>query len=375
MENTYYAPFKKSVSKLGYGMMRFPVLDNSFDKIDFEAVEKLIDRAIAGGINYFDTAYPYHGRNSEYVVSRILSRYPRESYFVADKMPGWLVTEPADCERLFNEQLKKTGLEYFDFYLAHSLSRTAAEKYKKLGIFDFLAEKKASGKVKSLGFSFHDVPESLPGILSLGIWDFVQIQFNYIDYTVQRAKEQFDIIRSYGLPVIIMEPVRGGALASLCPDAASLLKAERPDASLASWAIRYCASKDGVLTVLSGMSTMGQLEDNLKTMNSFEPVSEKENELLQKAAKLYIESKKIPCTACRYCMDCPSGVDIPLMFKLYNDFVGLEDKAALKNKLNETDPANLADKCISCLSCVPSCPQHIDIPAELEKVKKLISRK
>lgn len=260
------------VSLLGLGCMRLPLLAGSETAIDVAAAEAEIDAAYKGGITYFDTAWPYHAGQSETVIGAALKKYPRESFYLADKMPAWALETGADCEKIFSAQLEKCQVDYFDFYLLHAVQDANWDKYESLRVYDFLRQKKAEGKLRRLGFSFHGSVENLKKVLAAHEWDFVQIQLNYLDWELQNAAEQYRLITEAGLQCVIMEPVRGGALADLCPEANSLLQAAAPGRSVASWAIRYAASLPGVLCVLSGMSDQRQLEDNLSTMSPFAPV-------------------------------------------------------------------------------------------------------
>lgn len=358
----------KTPSVLGLGMMRLPKAEEGSETIDRARAQELVDYAYAHGVTYFDTAYGYHGGDSEVFTGEALKKYPRESFYLATKFPVWLAETTEDLERIFNEQLTRCQVEYFDFYLCHALSAERLEKVKKLGIHEFLSKKKAEGKIHNLGFSFHDTPEVLREIVETWDWDFTQIQLNYLDWEMQDAKGQYDILTEHGIPVVVMEPVRGGALASLSEESDGVLKAANPDKSVASWAIRYVASLPNVQVVLSGMSTMEQMADNVATMTDFEPLSEAERQTLDKAVELYRKNHLIPCTGCRYCMDCPFGVDIPAVFKLYNSYKiskfvpgfldGLE-------KLGEAGPQS----CQACGACMTQCPQKIQIPDRMAEIK------
>lgn len=368
MEQRHFPSIPFDVSLLGYGGMRFPTIDGQDAQIDETAATALIDRALAEGVNYFDTAYMYHGGKSEEFMGRTLARYPRESYYLADKLPCWHAKCPADVERIFQEQLDRCGTDYFDFYLAHALSAEHYPMFEASGAFEVLARKKAEGKIRHLGFSYHDAPALLAQILADHPWDFAQIQLNYLDWTLQSAKEQYELIVACGLPVVVMEPVRGGALASLSDKAAEILKAAAPTRSVASWAIRFVASLPGVMCVLSGMSNLEQVEDNLATMTPFAPLSEGERAVLQNALTAYLVAGTIPCTGCRYCMDCPAGVDIPKSFAMYNQFKLDGQGGHLKNSHYYMGERHQPHQCVACGACLSLCPQHIDIPARLAEV-------
>lgn len=374
----------REVSLLGFGCMRLPRPDPEKQEIDYELGKSMIDYAYRRGVSYFDTAYPYHEGLSELFIGRALAEYPRESFCLADKMPGWLLHGREDAERIFAEQLKKCRVDYFDFYLCHSLSSDASfeKTYVDTRVIDYLRERKAAGQIRRLGFSFHGTPAELEKILARGGWDFVQIQLNYLDWDFQDAKTQYRLIEEQGIPCIVMEPVRGGALSTLCAESAEILKEARPENSVASWAIRFAASRPNVLTVLSGMTAPEQVKDNVKTMTDFEPLSEKDYETLKKALKAYLQTGTIPCTGCRYCMDCPSGVDIPGVFALYNKCaseghlpVSFGDEKAREANMGvflETYGAlpeqNRADRCVGCKKCMQHCPQKIRIPDRMREI-------
>lgn len=313
------------MKNLGFGMMRLPLLDkNDAASIDEAQVCKMVDRFLAQGFTYVDTAYFYHQNTSEIAVRRTLvERHPRESYVLADKMPTFLVEKPEDYQRFFNEQLEKCGVDYFDYYLLHTLKKELYEQTKKFGGFAFGQKMKEEGKIRHFGFSFHDTPEVLDQILTeQPCVEFVQLQINYIDWESEqiRARECYETARKHGKPVIVMEPVRGGGLATVPVEAEIMMKAHQPDLSIPSWAIRFAASLDGVMMVLSGMSSLAQLEDNISYMQEFAPLSEEEQEIVGKVAKLIRSRVAVPCTACRYCVDdCPKHIPIPEIFSIYNE--------------------------------------------------------
>ncbi|MDR1242962.1 MAG: aldo/keto reductase [Deltaproteobacteria bacterium] len=373
MEKRLFAGIGREISLLGFGLMRLPRLDPAAPDIDYARAEKMIARAIAAGVNYFDTAWMYHEGRSETFAGDALSRYPRASYCLATKCPPWLVETPDDVERMFDAQLQKCRTDYFDFYLIHGLNEDRYKKVRNLGLYDRLLKKKEQGLIRHLGFSFHDHPSLMERIAAEYPWDFAQIQLNYIDWTALRAKNLYEILSGRKIPVVIMEPVRGGALSSLPGEAETALKKAAPEASMASWAIRFAASLPGVLTVLSGMTAMEQLEDNLKTMNPFRPLGQDERAALEQAAVLYNAAGAIPCTGCRYCMDCPSGVNIPSVFAIYNHYRrGMSDGALARivfgNNYNALRKAERADNCAACEQCVEKCPQQIEIPKRMEEI-------
>ncbi len=357
-----------NVSLLGMGCMRFPLIEGTED-IDLVQTEKMIDLAYKSGINYFDTAYPYHMGKSETVVGNILSKYPRESFYLADKMPIWNCKSKEDVVRIFNEQLEKCKVEYFDFYLCHAMNLERVEEYKQYDAFNFLIEMKKQGKIKNLGFSFHDAAQNILPVIEQADWDFAQIQFNYLDYDMQDAKKQYELLTENNISVVIMEPVRGGMLANVCDEAKDLFNNARPNMSVASWALRYCASFPNVKVILSGMSNLEQLQDNINTFTNYEELNENDKLTIEKAKKAILGNNFVPCTGCKYCMPCPMGINIPRTFAIYNVYGINKDinrfNAALKN-----NPVEL-DVCVKCGACVEQCPQRIDIPTRLEDVNKI----
>jgi predicted aldo/keto reductase-like oxidoreductase len=362
---------KDNPSLLGFGCMRLPKIDSEKPDIDATQAEEMIDYAYKHGVNYFDTAYPYHQGLSEIFIGEALKKYPRESFNLANKMPGWEVESVEDAKRIFNEQLKKCQVDYFDFYLCHALSTKNFEIYKKPGIMEFLHQMKAEGKIRHLGFSFHDTPEVLNEIIHSYKWDFVQLQLNYLDWDFQNSKKQYKIVEDYGVPIIVMEPVRGGTLASLSEDSRKILKDAKPNQSIASWAIRYAASKDNVMTVLSGMSNLEQTKDNVDTLINFEPISSDDQKVINKALKVFLENNTIPCTNCKYCMPCPHGVDIPGVFKTYNKYAISKFERAFIKEYEDLGKEKLAENCIACGECLDKCPQSIDIPKRMEEIDKI----
>lgn len=374
MEMRQYRDTGVEVSLLGMGCMRLPKLDPEKPDIDYVKAQEIIDYAYSHGVNYFDTAYVYHGGQSESFIGQALKKYPRESYFLATKMPIWCVKKQEDVERIFNEQLQKCQVDYFDFYLFHAQDAGNFKKCQEFGVYEFLSKMKAEGKIRRLGFSFHDTPEVLRHICDTYDWDFAQIQLNYLDWEMQDARTQYQILADRGIPVVVMEPVRGGALASPCDAANILFREERPDKSVASWAIRFVASLPGVLTVLSGMSDMEQVRDNVDTMTNFEPLTERDREIIDAALEAYRKKDTVPCTGCRYCMDCPFGVDIPKMFALYNHFVLDKDEEDYLEAYRAQPEETLADKCRACGACLSKCPQHIKIPEKMAAIRETVDK-
>lgn len=361
------------VSLLGLGTMRLPcktpLKRESNPLIDYDKAQKLVDIAYENGVNYFDTAYMYHVGKSEKFIGTALKKYPRESYFLADKLPIWMCPKNSDMEKVFSKQLERTGHDYFDFYLLHSLDKDNFEKCEKFGAYDFVMQKKAEGKVKNVGFSFHGTIEDLEKIVAAHHWDFAQIQMNYLDWKDQNAKRQYEILTEAGIPVIIMEPVRGGKLADVSSEISEMFKKNEPDKSIASWAIRFVASFDNVITILSGMNSQEQMYDNLNTLTDFEPFDDKKMKICENAAAIMNKSEIIPCTGCDYCADCPKGVKISTVFSIYNKLKTKE--ITNQQATQEYDSVDItADECISCGKCASHCPQGIKIPELLNGVIK-----
>ena len=359
---------ENNVSLLGMGCMRLPMVENT-EEIDYAKTEEMIDLAYKSGINYFDTAYPYHNGKSETVIGSILKKYPRDSFYLADKMPIWNCKSLEDVKRIFNEQLEKCQVEYFDFYLCHAMNFERIQEYKNYGAFDFLIQMKEEGKIKNLGFSYHDAAQNILPLIEVTNWDFAQIQFNYLDYDMQDAKKQYELLTENNISVVVMEPVRGGMLAKVCDEAENLFKETRPNMSVASWALRYCASFPNIKVILSGMSNMEQLQDNINTFTNYEELTEQDKEVIQKAKKAILGNNFVPCTGCKYCMPCPMGINIPRTFAIYNVY-GINKDIDRFRKALSNNPVEL-DVCVKCGACVEQCPQRIDIPTRLEEINKI----
>ncbi len=365
-----YRSFKQvpeQVSLLGFGAMRLPQNGEKSSDIDAATAQEMFDLAIEGGVNYFDTAYVYHDGASEAFVARALKGRERSSYYLATKMPMFFLKEQADLTRIFNEQLQRLHTDYIDFYLMHGLDAGSFEKAESLELYEFMLEQKRAGRIRHLGFSFHDAPDVLERICAAHEWDFCQIQLNYFDWTRYQSREQYEILQKHDIPCIIMEPLRGGALADLGTKANAMLEAVAPGRSVASWALRYAASLPGVLTVLSGMSTPAQVRDNLAIMADFAPLTDDERRALDAALDAYEGTLKIPCTSCRYCVPCPQDIPIPGVFAEYNLNAKDDDMARftfLYDQIMEAPAAN----CTACGSCAERCPQHLPIPQLMQQL-------
>ena len=367
------------MKKLGFGLMRMPTLEpNNPAKVDVEQVKRMVDLFMAKGFTYFDTAWMYNGFASENVAREALvERYPRDSFTLATKLHNSFFHSLEERDQVFNEQLRKTGAGYFDYYLLHGIEAGSYPHYEKYDCFSWLLEKKAQGLVKHAGFSFHDSAELLDEILTKHPeMEFVQLQINYLDWESQwvHSREVYETATRHGKPVIVMEPVKGGTLARVPAEAEALLKAKEPDLSVASWAVRFAASLDNVMVVLSGMSNIAQMEDNLSYMKDFRPLTAEETALTARVAEIINAQIAVPCTGCSYCTSgCPQQIAIPQYFSLYNEDMR-EDMAHKGWTINFTNYAKLAASfgragdCIGCGQCESVCPQHLPIIEKLREV-------
>lgn len=398
-----------TVARLGFGAMRLPVIDGDASNIDQATVDAMVDTAIAAGVNYFDTAYPYHGGMSEIVMGKSLARYPRESYYLATKYPGHQIADTYDPAPIFEEQLTKCGVDYFDFYLLHNVYEASIEVYldERWGIADYFIEQKKNGRIRHLGFSCHGRPETLKRFVEYGarkyaelaerdpeaaalfagnnIMEFCQIQLNYLDWTLQDAAEKTKLLEQAGLPIVVMEPLRGGKLANLNEmqlqqlvpaqidaQAAQAEQADQTERSAVEWAFRWLLGIDNVKTILSGMSDLAQVKENCEIFQTASPLTQEE----EKALLTMAESLKsgVPCTSCRYCVDsCPQAIDIPMMLNAYND-LQFDTSFTVSMQMDAVPEGERAQDCIQCGSCVQMCPQGIDIPTVLEELAATLDK-
>lgn len=364
------------MKKLGFGLMRLPCIDGN---IDHEAVNKLVDEYLSHGFSHFDTAYVYHGGTSEIAFREcVVKRYPREAYTITDKIPGWEVKSQDDYPRVINTQLERCGVNYFDYYWLHGIGRWNYDGWEEQGGFDFLKRLKEEGKAINTGFSFHDNAEFLDMILTKHPEiDCVQLQINYIDWEDEGVQSRLchEVAVKHGKPVIVMEPVKGGLLASIPEEAERLFKQYHPEMSVASWAIRYAASLPNVINVLSGMSNMDQVNDNVGYMTDFEPLNSEEKEIISQVIEIIHKSIAVPCTGCKYCVDsCPQKIAIPDYFTMYNHmfkYPGSKPPMWRYNQLIK-DHGKPSD-CIECRECETHCPQHIAIADHLKEFAKAVA--
>ena len=355
------------LSSLGFGAMRLPVIDGDDGRVDEAAVLRMVDTAMKSGINYYDTAWGYHGENSELVMGRALSRYPRESYYIATKFPGYDPSNWGKAEEIFERQLEKLGVDHFDFYLFHNVCEMNIDAYlddEKYGIYSYLMKQKRSGRIRHLGFSCHGGMDVLKRFLDAYGKDmeFCQLQLNYLDWTFQSGKEKTELLEGLGIPVWVMEPLRGGKLANLAPEHEAKLKVLRPEEEIPAWAFRFLQSIPSVTVILSGMSNMEQLEKNIATFAEEKKLSDAEMSALLKIADEMLTVGTVPCTACHYCVShCPQGLDIPALLALYNEHAYTGGGFIAPMALSALPKDKRPRACIGCRSCEQVCPQQIKI--------------
>lgn len=379
-----------TVGLLGFGAMRLPVVDSDQAAIDQPALDAMVDTAIASGVNYFDTAYPYHDGLSEVALGKSLARYPRDSYYLADKYPGHQIADSYNPAQIFEEQLAKCGVGHFDFYLLHNVYENSIDVYtdEKWGIADYFAEQKRLGRISHLGFSSHGRPDNLAAFLDYGarkyaalkekapevaalfagenIFEFCQIQLNYLDWTLQRAEEKCAMLENAGVPVVVMEPLRGGRLAQLEPAQMDALETAAAGRSAVEWSFRWLQGLGNVKVVLSGMSNLEQVQDNCRIFAERQPLAAVEAAALLEVAETL--KGGVPCTACRYCVDtCPKQIDIPMMLATYND-LQFASSFTVSMQMDAVEEEHRAADCIDCRRCSRLCPQGIDIPEALSEL-------
>ena len=364
----------EKLSRLGFGCMRLPL---TADKaIDEAELQKMVDYAIAQGVNYFDTAYPYHGGLSEIAIGKALKKYPRDTWFLASKYPGHQIAQSYNPGEIFEEQLKKCGVNYFDFYLLHNVYENSIGVYTdpKWGILDYFKEQVRRGRIRHLGFSSHARPDTLEKFLDYAgdSMEFCQIQMNYLDWTLQDAKAKYELLTARNIPVWVMEPLRGGRLAALSAADEASLKALRPEESVASWGFRWLQRLENVKMVLSGMSSFDQMADNVATFSGGAPQSDGEAALLERIAEGMKDA--LPCTRCRYCCDgCPMGLDIPMLIHAYND-AKFAQSMTVAMQFDALPEDKRPSACLACGACAAVCPQGIDIPGALAELTDMLAK-
>ena len=352
-------------SLLGMGCMRFPTLSDG--TIDKEQVKKMFKYALSHGVNYIDTAWPYHGGNSELVVGEIIKDYDRSSFYLATKLPMWAVDSREKALEIFNKQLEKLGTDYIDFYLLHALNKDRVEKIKEYKLIDLLVELKKQGKIRHIGFSFHDSYEVFEELMGMYDWEFCQLQINYMDDETQAGLRGVKLAEEKGTFVIVMEPLKGGALVNLSDEVKDIFKKENDD-SLVKWAFRYVASIPNVKIILSGMSSFEQVKDNIDIFDDIKDLNKEEEKIIKEVKAKVLSLTNNNCTGCKYCVPCPKGVNIPLAFRYWNRYKMYGgNESFMRDYLDEAVNA-YASQCVECGKCEKMCPQHISIRSDLKKV-------
>ncbi len=369
--------FVANMPKLGFGLMRLPREDVEKDIIDVEQTSKMVDAFLDAGLKYFDSAYVYTG-SEEAARKALTSRHPRDSYYITSKLNVNAAKSIEDAKNQINISLEREGVDYIDFYLLHAINDDSIKKYEEWNLFEYVKELKEAGKIKHYGFSFHGSAKVLDQILTNhSDVEFVQLQINYADWNNPRvdSKGVYEVARKHNKPIVVMEPIKGGTLANPPKPIADLLKKADPNASLASWAVRFVASLPGIMVVLSGMSNVEQMEDNLSYMTDFKPLSEEEKKVIEQAMDILQSIEQVPCTGCHYCTEgCPMKIQIPDIFKAMNLELIYNDLEGAKRRYNNAtnDPHGKASACVKCGQCEVQCPQHIQIREWLEKVAQTL---
>mgnify|MGYP001623009840 FL=1 len=375
-----YKEFRgEKLSALGFGSMRMPVVGGDYGKVDYKAAEEMVDEAMRGGVNYYDTAWGYHDGGVEPAIGTFLKQYPRKSFNLATKFPGYDLSNMGKVREIFNAQLEKCGVEYFDFYLMHNVCEMNIDAYldEKYGTFEYLNEQRKEGRIRHLGFSAHgDLPVLRRFLEKYGAeMEFCQLQINWLDWTFQHAKEKVELLKSYNIPVWVMEPLRGGKLCSLAAEDGQALRALRPQESVTGWAFRFLQSVPEVVVTLSGMSSLEQVRENIKTFATDAPLTEAERAALAAIAKRMTEKESLPCTACRYCTGhCPKHLDIPELIKLYNEHRFTGGGFIAPMALSALPKEKWPSACVGCGSCAKVCPQRIDIPGMMKDFTKRLQQ-
>ena len=361
------------LKRFGFGCMRFPT--NSDGSVNYEETEKMIDYALKNGVNYFDTAYVYHSGKSETVLGSVLKKYPRESFMVANKYPGHQIADTYYPEPIFLEQLERCQVDYFDYYLLHNINENSISVYKdeKWGILEYFKKQKELGKIKKLGFSCHCSVELLKDFLDYcgDSMEFCQIQLNYLDWTLQDGKAKYDLLTERNIPIYIMEPLRGGKLASLPEEATVKLNALRKDVTPVEWAFSFLLNLPNVKMILSGMSEFSQIKENIEIFKNYNPLNEEEINALLEVAEMLKDS--VPCTGCGYCLkDCPKELNIPFMLSIYNE-LKIQKAVATRIRIDSLPEEKQSTACIGCGLCAQNCPQKIDVPKELNNLSEILA--
>ncbi|MCL1972147.1 MAG: aldo/keto reductase [Endomicrobia bacterium] len=354
---------------LSFGCMRLPTVNGQIDMPHFE---KMTDYAMRHGVNYFDTAYMYHGGESENALGRVLSNYKRDSFFLATKSPLRALINKDDVRRIFEEQLRKCRVDYFDFYLAHNISVLTVDNFRNFDVYEELMKFKEEGLIRHIGFSYHGSYELLEEVANEYPWEFCQIQLNFLDWTAMNIRKNYEVLMEAGIPVLPMSPLRGGALTRLTGSAAAVLRDEAPNDTQASFALRWVAGRENNFTVLSGMSSMAQMEENVETFSNYRPFTEKEEEIIAKVSAILQKKGEINCTTCNYCIDCPRGIQIAIIFDAYNSYRATGNAEAFLKRYDSLKDREKADRCIKCNLCNENCPQLLDIPPLLAMVEETI---